>query len=144
MWLARETFCRLSRRLEAGRIRPLLHLVERPEIVRPVYHFVKPQTTIYCAFLLGQAQYVDFILPRTTSDFAQASGLMMLKLAVAELARTQQLSGQLRGLVGECLGEDVVPLGQRLACLFPEALGLVVLLAASNGEFLVVDVAKIP
>ena len=72
-----------------GGILPSLHLVERPEIVRSVYRFVKPETTTYCAFVLGHAQYVDFILPRTPSDFAQASGLMMLKLAVAELASTE-------------------------------------------------------
>jgi hypothetical protein len=34
--------------------------------LRPVYHFVKTETTTYCAFLLGQAQYVDSILSRTT------------------------------------------------------------------------------
>jgi hypothetical protein len=86
LWLARETFCGLSRRLEAGSILPLLHLVERPDILRSVYHFVKTPTTTYCAFLLGQAQYVDFILSRTPAKFAQASGLIALKLASAELA----------------------------------------------------------
>ena len=75
-------------RLEAGSILPCLHLVERPDILRPVYHFVKPQTTIYCAFLLGHAQYVDSILARATSDFAQATGLIWLELAAAELAGT--------------------------------------------------------
>ena len=78
----------------------MLHLVERPDILRSVYHFVKPLTTIYCAFSLGQAQYVDFILPRTRSDFAQASGLILLELGAAELASAQKLSGQLGGLVG--------------------------------------------
>ena len=78
----------------------MLHLVERPDILRSVYRFVKPLTTTYCAFLLGQAQYVDFILPRTHNDFAQASGLIVLELAAAELASAQKLSGQLGGLCG--------------------------------------------
>src|SRR6187200_2195274 len=75
-----------------------------------------------------------------------ATGLMMLKLTVAQLAgaRAQQLSRELGGLVGECLGEDVIALGQRLARLLPKALGLVVLLATGDGELLIVDVAEIP
>jgi len=43
LWLARETSCGLLYWPEAGSILPLLHLVERPDILRSVYHFVKRQ-----------------------------------------------------------------------------------------------------
>jgi hypothetical protein len=61
--LARETSCGRSRPAGSWEHPALFHLVERPAIVRSVYDFVKTQTTIYCAFLLGQAQYVGPILP---------------------------------------------------------------------------------
>src|SRR6187549_3337585 len=87
---------------------------------------------------------ISFYRGRQTSG-PGATGLMMLKLAAAQLAgaRAQQLSRELGGLVGECLGEDVIALGQCLARLLPKALGLLVLLATCDGELLIVDVAEI-
>ena len=70
-------------RPDAGSILPLLHLVERPAIVRPVYLFVKTQTTTYCAHLLGQPQYVDCILAQAEGAMRGAMGLKMLGLAAA-------------------------------------------------------------
>ena len=120
----------------------MLHLVERPAIVRPVYHFVKTQTTTYCAYLLGQAQYVGSILSWAAGHWLPATGLMLLELAAALPA--QQLSCELGRLVGEGLREDVVALGQRLSGLLTETLCLLVLLATSDGQLLVVHVSEIP
>ena len=60
----------------------------------------------------------------------------------AELT-TEKLTGQLRGFVGQCLGKDIVALGQRLVGLLSEALCVLVLLAARDRQLLIVDLSEV-
>ena len=74
LWCALRASCGFLGRPDAGSVRPFV-VAQRPAIVRPVSCFVKRQTTTYCAYVLGHAQYVDFIVHSSIAPARACWGL---------------------------------------------------------------------